>query len=55
MCPGRLQVVVEDDSTAKDLLSKGQLQRRTTIIPLNKVRTHHSPEGQRDPKALFPA
>lgn len=35
---GCLQVVVEDDTTAKDLLSKGQLQRRTTIIPLNKVR-----------------
>ncbi|GLI60880.1 hypothetical protein VaNZ11_003100 [Volvox africanus] len=31
------QVVVDDDTTAKELLQKGQLKRRTTIIPLNKV------------------
>ncbi|EDQ90224.1 uncharacterized protein MONBRDRAFT_18617 [Monosiga brevicollis MX1] len=31
------QVVVDDEVTAKELLSKGQLQRRVTIIPLNKI------------------
>ncbi|KAG2446681.1 hypothetical protein HYH02_008249 [Chlamydomonas schloesseri] len=31
------QVVVDDDATAKELLQRGQLRRRTTIIPLNKV------------------
>ncbi|PNH09256.1 Structural maintenance of chromosomes protein 2-1 [Tetrabaena socialis] len=32
-----VQVVVDDDATAKELLQKGQLRRRVTIIPLNKV------------------
>ncbi|KXZ47638.1 hypothetical protein GPECTOR_34g797 [Gonium pectorale] len=31
------QVVVDDDATGKELLTRGQLRRRTTIIPLNKV------------------
>ncbi|GFR44483.1 hypothetical protein Agub_g5746 [Astrephomene gubernaculifera] len=36
---GRLyQVVVDDDATAKELLERGQLKRRTTMVPLNKVR-----------------
>ena len=35
--PELLQVVVDDDATAKALLQHGQLRRRTTIIPLNKV------------------
>eukprot|EP00178_Gracilaria_changii_P013264 TRINITY_DN374_c0_g1_i1.p1 TRINITY_DN374_c0_g1~~TRINITY_DN374_c0_g1_i1.p1 ORF type:complete len:1218 (-),score=243.56 TRINITY_DN374_c0_g1_i1:9559-13212(-) len=36
---GRLyQVVVDTDSTANDLLKKGQLLRRVTILPLNKIR-----------------
>lgn len=30
-------VVVDDEVTAKKLLSKGQLKRRVTIIPLNKI------------------
>jgi structural maintenance of chromosome 2 len=29
--------VVEDEVTAKALLAKGKLQRRVTIIPLNKI------------------
>ena len=37
--PG-LQVVVDSDTTAKALLSNGQLRNRVTIIPLNKVRTN---------------
>ncbi len=36
--PG-LQVVVDSDTTAKALLSNGQLRNRVTIIPLNKVCT----------------
>lgn len=31
------QVVVDDETTAKDLLERGRLTRRVTIIPLNKV------------------
>ncbi|KAI0565202.1 Structural maintenance of chromosomes protein [Gracilaria domingensis] len=36
---GRLyQVVVDTDSTANDLLKKGRLLRRVTILPLNKIK-----------------
>lgn len=36
---GRLyQVVVDTDSTANDLLKRGRLTRRVTILPLNKIR-----------------
>lgn len=36
---GRLyQVVVDTDSTANELLKKGKLVRRVTILPLNKLR-----------------
>ena len=31
------QIVVDTEATAKALLSKGQLQKRVTIIPMNKV------------------
>ena len=31
------QVIVDNEQTAKQLLSKGQLRNRVTIIPLNKV------------------
>jgi structural maintenance of chromosome 2 len=31
------QVVVDDTDTAKALLSKGQLKRRVTILPLNRI------------------
>jgi structural maintenance of chromosome 2 len=35
---GRLyNVVVEDEKVGKDLLSKGQLKKRVTLIPLNKI------------------
>ena len=37
-CGGKLyQLVVQDEVTGKDLLSKGQLRKRVTIIPLNKI------------------
>lgn len=32
------QVIVDTDETAKQLLKNGRLQRRVTIIPLNKIR-----------------
>ena len=32
-------VVVEDEVTGKQLLEKGKLKRRVTIIPLNKIST----------------
>lgn len=36
---GRLfQVVVDTDSTANDLLKRGKLVRRVTILPLNKIK-----------------
>lgn len=36
---GRLyQVVVDNDGTAHDLLQRGRLVRRVTILPLNKIR-----------------
>ena len=39
MAGGRLyQVVVDDEKTGKALLERGQLRRRVTLIPLNKVR-----------------
>jgi len=31
------QVVVEDERTGAELLKHGQLKRRVTLIPLNKV------------------
>jgi structural maintenance of chromosome 2 len=31
------QVVVDDENTASQLIQKGQLRRRVTIIPLNKI------------------
>nr|CAD7198716.1 unnamed protein product [Timema douglasi] len=33
-------VIVDTEVTSKKLLKKGQLQRRTTIIPLNKISGH---------------
>jgi len=33
-------VIVDTEVTAKKLLQRGQLQRRTTIIPLNKIVGH---------------
>ncbi|XP_047983566.1 structural maintenance of chromosomes protein 2-1-like [Salvia hispanica] len=33
-------VVVDTENTGKQLLQKGGLQRRVTIIPLNKIQTH---------------
>ena len=39
-CGGKLyQLVVQDEETGKELLQKGKLKRRVTIIPLNKIDT----------------
>lgn len=38
-------VVVDTENTGKQLLQKGGLQRRVTIIPLNKIQSH--PVSQR--------
>ena len=41
---GRLfNVVVADDATGKDILEKGKLSRRVTIIPLNKISSRPIP------------
>jgi structural maintenance of chromosome 2 len=37
-----VQVVVDNEHTAKDLLERGRLTKRVTIIPLNKV-GHQAP------------
>ncbi|GAX82646.1 hypothetical protein CEUSTIGMA_g10072.t1 [Chlamydomonas eustigma] len=39
------QVVVSDELTAKELLEKGKLAKRVTIIPLNKVQYHEMPSS----------
>jgi structural maintenance of chromosome 2 len=41
---GRLyNVVVDDDGTGSELLNKGQLTQRVTLIPLNKIQPHKVP------------
>lgn len=34
------QVVVDSEATGKQLLEKGQLRRRVTIIPLNRIQSN---------------
>lgn len=36
-------VVVDDENTGKQLLQNGDLQRRVTIIPLNKIQSNPVP------------
>lgn len=36
-------VVVDTEDTGKQLLQKGDLRRRVTIIPLNKIQSHLVP------------
>ncbi|KAG5562415.1 hypothetical protein RHGRI_005224 [Rhododendron griersonianum] len=36
-------VVVDTKNTGKQLLQNGELRRRVTIIPLNKIQSHHVP------------
>ena len=38
-------VVVDTEETGKQLLQKGGLRRRYTIIPLNKISSHSIPES----------
>ncbi|KAK6197489.1 chromosome segregation and condensation [Scheffersomyces amazonensis] len=43
---GRLyNVVVDDSDTASQLLERGQLKRRVTIIPLDKINAHSIDDG----------
>ena len=35
------QVIVDTEVTSKALIDRGQLTRRYTIIPINKVKFHH--------------
>lgn len=44
------QVVVDNEQTGKLLLQKGQLKRRVTIIPLNKI-SHNVIDSGRMKKA----
>lgn len=34
-------VIVDNEKTGKLLLEKGQLKRRVTLIPLNKIQSSH--------------
>jgi structural maintenance of chromosome 2 len=45
-------VVVQDERVGKDLLEKGQLKKRVTLIPLNKVDPRVFPRDV--PSNLFP-
>lgn len=36
-------VVVDTENTGKQLLQNGELRRRVTIIPLNKINSHTVP------------
>ncbi|KAG5556931.1 hypothetical protein RHGRI_007239 [Rhododendron griersonianum] len=36
-------VIVDTENTGKQLLQNGELRRRVTIIPLNKIQSHHVP------------
>ena len=38
-------VVVDTEETGKQLLQKGGLRRRYTIIPLNKISSHSIPDN----------
>ncbi|KAL5569905.1 hypothetical protein UlMin_026480 [Ulmus minor] len=40
-------VVVDTESTGKQLLQNGNLRRRVTIIPLNKIQSHTIPDNVR--------
>jgi len=42
-------VVVKDEKVGSQLLEKGKLQKRVTIIPLNKIQPFSA-----DPKVSFP-
>ena len=47
MAGGRLyNVVVDTETTGKQLLQNGDLRRRVTIIPLNKIQAHVIPNDK---------
>ena len=39
------QVIVDDDKTGNEILNKGQLARRVTLIPLNRVGSNYDPRA----------
>lgn len=41
-------VVVDTENTGKQLLQNGNLQRRVTIVPLNKIQSHVVPQRIQD-------
>jgi structural maintenance of chromosome 2 len=49
------QVVVDSEVTGKELLQKGKLRRRVTIIPLNKISEHRLQSSQLSRAALVAA
>jgi structural maintenance of chromosome 2 len=52
---GRLyNVVVQDERVGKDLLEKGRLKKRVTLIPLNKVEPRIIPAQVGHLLVLFP-
>lgn len=49
-------IIVDTDVTGKKILDKGQLRRRYTIIPLNKIQSNSIPDGMaRKAKSLVGA
>ena len=53
---GRLyNVVVDTEVTGSQLLDKGKLKKRVTIIPLNKIQVHKAPEKVCAPIAFLPS
>ena len=45
VCLQLYNVVVDTEETGKQLLQKGHLRRRYTIIPLNKISSRSIPDG----------
>jgi structural maintenance of chromosome 2 len=46
-------IVVEDQQVGKDLLKNGQLKKRVTIIPLNKITAYELPPKVRSLSSTY--
>lgn len=46
-------IVVEDEQVGKDLINNGQLRKRITIIPLNKITAYKLPAKVRYSSRLY--
>jgi structural maintenance of chromosome 2 len=46
-------IVVEDEQVGKDLIKNGQLRKRITIIPLNKITAYKLPAKVRKFSSLY--